>query len=471
MLDMAQLALSVTLTTGVALHATWYVWSHILSLLFLPSQVVYMMRQQVLDPAREEFLREHAHAERVTIPVRAPPQGAKYVIDRLLRLLKLRSGGMTATEPLAAELDAVLVKNPSFGTAGADNVLVQFNANGVAYEETFDATKQVQKAFHDKGWPCNVLLVNYRGVGNSGGRIARGDDLKYDALAVVRWLVEERRVAPSRILIHGHSMGGAAGVLACAQLTADGKGAPFMLADRTFNHLITVVEEKLGTAFDMTPIGAAIFANAAAIVCFLIRIGFGVELPRFLPLTITLVGLAAVFIAMLIEKNLGVAFPLDKFTSVASIAPRSQRIIIALVRVLKLALSASALWGACTLFGPVTEVILVAAAIGAWCGRQGWLRGVALTLVAALGWHMDIGEAWKRLDPSRTLVIWHGEDEMIVNKASLARTCEDAGAAASVFTLKGTMTSAHMLHAFSFPHDRAAILERLNRFMSSSTGR
>lgn len=54
----------------------------------------------------------------------------------------------------------------------------------------------------------DLLIVDYRGYGQSTGRPSERHTYE-DALAAWTWLTEERGVAPSRIVVHGRSLGGA----------------------------------------------------------------------------------------------------------------------------------------------------------------------------------------------------------------------------------------------------------------------
>lgn len=64
-----------------------------------------------------------------------------------------------------------------------------------------------------------VLRVDDRGVGGSGGRVADStiQDFAQDALAGVRFLKQQRRIAPGRIGLLGHSEGGNVAPLAASQ--------------------------------------------------------------------------------------------------------------------------------------------------------------------------------------------------------------------------------------------------------------
>jgi uncharacterized protein len=71
---------------------------------------------------------------------------------------------------------------------------------------------------HDLG--LSTLILDYRGYGNSSGRPSE-QGLYDDALAAWRYLVEERKIPPARIVLHGRSLGAAvAGWLAARERPA-----------------------------------------------------------------------------------------------------------------------------------------------------------------------------------------------------------------------------------------------------------
>jgi hypothetical protein len=59
--------------------------------------------------------------------------------------------------------------------------------------------------------PADVLIVDYRGYGRSGGRPTE-KGLYLDGRAAWRYLTQERGLDPSRIVIYGVSLGGAVAV-------------------------------------------------------------------------------------------------------------------------------------------------------------------------------------------------------------------------------------------------------------------
>lgn len=61
--------------------------------------------------------------------------------------------------------------------------------------------------FHELGY--TVLLFDYRGFGQSKGQFPHESQVYEDAQAAWDYLTQERSIAPSQIVIYGHSIGGA----------------------------------------------------------------------------------------------------------------------------------------------------------------------------------------------------------------------------------------------------------------------
>jgi len=62
------------------------------------------------------------------------------------------------------------------------------------------------KIFYELG--LNTCIIDYRGYGQSGGKPSvKGTE--EDALAAWNWLIAEKGVAAEKIVLHGHSLGGA----------------------------------------------------------------------------------------------------------------------------------------------------------------------------------------------------------------------------------------------------------------------
>lgn len=84
--------------------------------------------------------------------------------------------------------------------------IIHFNGNMQFYENNlFDAQ------YHGRNHDANVLIFNYRGVGESKGSPLKADDLIADGEACVKYLLS-KGVPEENILIQGFSLGGGVGI-------------------------------------------------------------------------------------------------------------------------------------------------------------------------------------------------------------------------------------------------------------------
>ena len=88
------------------------------------------------------------------------------------------------------------LKNPS-----SDDVLVYFHGNAGSISGRYPWAIELMQA------GVSVLMVEYRGYGRSEGEPSEAG-IYADADAVWRWLTEERKVAPEKIILYGKSLGG-----------------------------------------------------------------------------------------------------------------------------------------------------------------------------------------------------------------------------------------------------------------------
>ncbi len=84
-------------------------------------------------------------------------------------------------------------------------VILHFHGNAGNISHRLDLVQPFQR----KGF--SVFLVDYRGFGKSSGRPSE-QGLYRDGLAAWAYLVEKENIAPERIVIHGHSIGGAVAI-------------------------------------------------------------------------------------------------------------------------------------------------------------------------------------------------------------------------------------------------------------------
>ncbi|NGX53456.1 MAG: Multifunctional-autoprocessing repeats-in-toxin [Chlamydiae bacterium] len=145
---------------------------------FIRPSMVSMLNK--LDKGREDFLRDNkASAEQITVET---ADGVK--------------------------LDTLVWHNSEQERLPADQQkwIIHFNGNCMCYEERLDSLKELS---NDSG--ASVYLFNYRGVMRSEGSFERTHDLVVDGEALVQYLLNQG-VREDNILIHGLSLGGAAGV-------------------------------------------------------------------------------------------------------------------------------------------------------------------------------------------------------------------------------------------------------------------
>jgi hypothetical protein len=130
------------------------------------------------------------------------------------------------------QLDAaVWINRADTGVDPAKKRWILFlNPNGVAFQQILDFLEQYGRECN-----ANVIAFNYRGVGQSHGTVSGAQDLISDGLAVFDHLVHARNADPSRILLHGWSLGGGVGAAVQAAHPAS-----MLVSDRSFSSLAAV---------------------------------------------------------------------------------------------------------------------------------------------------------------------------------------------------------------------------------------
>jgi len=103
-------------------------------------------------------------------------------------------------EELELETDDGVMLHGWFVPALSSRVLVFFHGNAGNISHRLESIRQ----FHDLG--LSVLIVDYRGYGQSGGRPTEAGMYR-DAEAVWGYLVNQRTVSPGEIIVFGRSLG------------------------------------------------------------------------------------------------------------------------------------------------------------------------------------------------------------------------------------------------------------------------
>lgn len=113
--------------------------------------------------------------------------------------------------------------------------LVYFGGNNYLYEKNFYKTT---KLAYDLG--VNLLVFNFRDVGDSKGILTEASQLKVDGSAIVDYLKHHHAAHEKDILLYGHSQGG--GVV--AQLKSIYKGVK-IVCDRSYRSVTAVAKHRL----------------------------------------------------------------------------------------------------------------------------------------------------------------------------------------------------------------------------------
>ncbi|PNO52338.1 MARTX multifunctional-autoprocessing repeats-in-toxin holotoxin RtxA [Aeromonas hydrophila] len=146
------------------------------------------------------------------------------------------------------------VERPGTPQDGKPEVVLFLHGSGSSAEEQADAVRS-----HYQKQGVDMLAVNLRGYGASdGGPSEQG--VYQDARTMFRYLVEERGVAPGKILIHGYSMGGPIAADLARYAAEQGKPVGGLLLDRPMPSM-----SKAITAHELPNPGGLVGAIAKAI--------------------------------------------------------------------------------------------------------------------------------------------------------------------------------------------------------------
>lgn len=101
------------------------------------------------------------------------------------------------------------------GEAGACGTVLFFHGNAGHLADRAEIARRLSR----RG--LNVLLPDYRGYGRSQGEPSE-EGLYRDAVAAYRYVVDRRGVSPGRVVVAGHSLGGAVAVALSSQARVGG---------------------------------------------------------------------------------------------------------------------------------------------------------------------------------------------------------------------------------------------------------
>ncbi len=100
------------------------------------------------------------------------------------------------------------------------------------------------------GLGCRVLLIDYRGFGQSFGTHEPSESMAYeDAQAAWSYLTEVKHIDPSRLFIMGHSLGGAVAI----ELATRCPDAAGLIVESTFTSMLDMSGSRHGGLLQLLP--------------------------------------------------------------------------------------------------------------------------------------------------------------------------------------------------------------------------
>lgn len=122
-------------------------------------------------------------------------------------------------------------------------VILYLHGNGI----NIGANVTQAKRFHQLGW--SVFLLDYRGYGQSEGEFPTEARLYQDAAAAWQYLTETRGIAADRIVLFGHSLGGAIAI----ELATHHPQIAGLIIQSSFSSMREMVDHY--GSFAMLPVG------------------------------------------------------------------------------------------------------------------------------------------------------------------------------------------------------------------------
>jgi len=123
----------------------------------------------------------------------------------------------------------------------SDRLLVAYSGIGGCYENWyFEGLKDLYENFN-----ASILLVNYRGVGKSEGRVIKPNDLIEDGWSIAMYAYHELSQDPAKIDFYGASMGGGVATHVVSRLEKEGYKPASVCIDRSYSGLLQTVHNAL----------------------------------------------------------------------------------------------------------------------------------------------------------------------------------------------------------------------------------
>ena len=95
---------------------------------------------------------------------------------------------------------------PGKSSGESAKVLLYLHGNGL------NIGANINQSYRFRQFGFSVLLIDYRGYGRSQGSFPNESQVYEDAETAYNYLVKQRQLSPSQILLYGHSLGGAVAI-------------------------------------------------------------------------------------------------------------------------------------------------------------------------------------------------------------------------------------------------------------------
>jgi alpha-beta hydrolase superfamily lysophospholipase len=119
--------------------------------------------------------------------------------------------------------------------SGSDQpVILHFHGNS----SNIGANLGYIKMFHDMGF--SVFIIDYRGFGQSSQRFPSEKNVYADAETAWNYVVEQQKVAPEKVIIFGHSLGGAIAI----ELATQHPEMSGLIVESSFTSMLDMVDYK-----------------------------------------------------------------------------------------------------------------------------------------------------------------------------------------------------------------------------------
>ncbi|MEG3903998.1 alpha/beta hydrolase [Microcoleus sp. B4-C5] len=104
----------------------------------------------------------------------------------------------------------------------------------------FNIGANINQSYRFRQLGFSVLLIDYRGYGRSQGSFPSEYRVYEDAEVAYNYLVKQRQLSPSQILLYGHSMGGAVAI----ELAIRHPEAAGLIVHNSFTSMVDMVENN-----------------------------------------------------------------------------------------------------------------------------------------------------------------------------------------------------------------------------------